>query len=288
MTIPRRSLLAGAAAALALAPLQGRAAPPVPRVVALEWGLAGLSMALGVTPVGVAELGPYADWVAEPAMPPEVPDIGLRLQPNLAFVRALKPDYILATPQFAALLPLMEGIGAPLSYSSFDARGAPLAANRENAVALAAKLGRAEAGAALVAQADALFARMARGRGDGASRPVLPISFADGRHLRVFGKGSLYCDVLAAIGLEGAWRDPVNFWGFANARVEDLAAYPDAMVLVVGPVPATARQAMAGDGLWAHLPFARAGRLRVIDAVWAYGELPAAMRFAQLAGEALS
>lgn len=48
------------------------------RVIALEWRPAELLLALGVTPLAIADAPKYRSWVAQPALPPSVLDVGLR------------------------------------------------------------------------------------------------------------------------------------------------------------------------------------------------------------------
>ncbi|BAN95048.1 hypothetical protein E05_02820 [Plautia stali symbiont] len=68
--LSRRRLLT----ALALSPLMNlaplRAAQPdSQRILALEWLPVELLMALGVAPLGVADLHNYAIWVGDPVLP---------------------------------------------------------------------------------------------------------------------------------------------------------------------------------------------------------------------------
>jgi iron complex transport system substrate-binding protein len=65
----------------------------------------------------------------------------------------------------------------------------------------------------------------------------------DGRHLLVFGKGSLVDDVLQLLDLENAWADSTNVWGASYAGIESLTRRPDAIVLYF---------ATEGEGSIAH------------------------------------
>src|SRR5690554_7674114 len=53
-----------------------------PRVATVDWTLVETLMSLGVVPVAAAQIKDYQAWVAEPALPESVVDIGLRGQPN--------------------------------------------------------------------------------------------------------------------------------------------------------------------------------------------------------------
>ncbi len=88
--------------ALALSPLlgslPGRAAdapPNIARVAALEWLPIELLLALGVTPLAVADVHNYNLWVAEPKLPATVVDVGQRTEPNLELLQQLQPSLVL-------------------------------------------------------------------------------------------------------------------------------------------------------------------------------------------------
>ena len=82
------------------------------RVVALDWACAETAQALGVTPVGMAQLADYRLWSGDMPMPDSVVDVGLRMEPNLELIRALRPDLILLSPMQQASVPLLERITA--------------------------------------------------------------------------------------------------------------------------------------------------------------------------------
>lgn len=89
----RRRLLT----AMALSPLlfslpsQAAATPPdLARIVALEWLPVELLLALGITPLAVADIHNYNLWVEEPKMPASVIDVGQRTEPNLELLQQLR------------------------------------------------------------------------------------------------------------------------------------------------------------------------------------------------------
>ena len=56
-----------------------------------------------------------------------------------------------------------------------------------------------------------------------AGRPVVPMQFVDARHLTYYGRGSLYGDVITALGLVSAYPGPTSQWGHHGG---DLACDP--------------------------------------------------------------
>src|SRR5690554_378402 len=67
------------------------------RVVVLEWTYAEDVLALGVQPVGAADIENYNKWVnIGTELSSEVVDVGTRQEPNLETIASLEPDLIIA------------------------------------------------------------------------------------------------------------------------------------------------------------------------------------------------
>ena len=69
---------------------------PATKIVALEWTYVEDLLAIGVTPVGVADIKGYDTWVTAGARVPEgVKDVGTRQEPSIEEIRALAPDLLI-------------------------------------------------------------------------------------------------------------------------------------------------------------------------------------------------
>lgn len=67
------------------------------RIVSLEWTYAENLLALGVQPVGVADLDGFDQWVnIDKEFDDSVKDVGTRQEPNLEAISRLNPDLIIA------------------------------------------------------------------------------------------------------------------------------------------------------------------------------------------------
>jgi ABC-type Fe3+-hydroxamate transport system substrate-binding protein len=274
------------ASLLALLPVSpAAAAEAVPthaeRIATIDWGTAETLLALGVALVGLAESAGYRDWVGEPPLPGTVAEIGLRATPSLEYLAALKPDVILSTPQFAAIEPVLDRIAPVISLATYTTDLEPYRHAQENATRLGALTGREQAASDLIAGTDARIAKLRNAIGAAGTRPVLVLYFQDDRHSWVFCRGSLFDDVLKRAGLKNAWTSDGNFWGFANAGVDQLFAIRDAAVLVIEPVPPAVRAKLeARDGLLGQLPAFAPGNYTILPSIWGFGGLPSAGRFA--------
>ena len=89
------------------------------RLLSLDWAAAETAQALGVTPVGMAQLADYRIWSGGMPMPSSVVDVGLRMEPNLELIARLKPDLILIAPIQQGMQPLLQRI-APVRIIEFN------------------------------------------------------------------------------------------------------------------------------------------------------------------------
>ena len=290
MLLDRRVFLAGAAALL---PAVGRAAPgadarPGPRVAALNWGAALALASLGLPPVCTTELKLYAQFVVEPALPPETLETGLRPEPNFERLLAIRPDLILIDGELENIRPRLERIARTLAYDAFTPNVPDHWTNGAEAMRkLAAEVGRQSDCEAYLAQAERTLerSRAALARYDG--RPLLLVSIVDARRALVFGKNSLFQPVLDRLGLKNAWDQPTSPYGHSVVTIDRLGVAPEARFVSVGNERIASEAMLRAHPVAGSIPSIRAGRITTLPALLFYGGLPAAVRFARLVGERL-
>lgn len=279
-------LLAGLAASCApRAPLP--AATSRPRVAALDWALAETLMAVGCDPIALVAASDWNRFVVEPRLPPGVADLGVQQQLNFELLAALRPDLVLTSPFSQALEPAIGRIAPVERFSIFEPTAEPLAHPRLLTQQVGARVGRANAAAAFIAQTDEAFDALRRRVASLAPTRLLLVNFLDARHVRVYGGAGLYQNVLNQLGIENAWTGQTNAWGFATIGVERLATSDEVRLIAFEPVPGDARPTLAQSPLWRELPFVRAGRIDILPPVLMFGALPAALRFARMVVETL-
>ena len=264
-----------------------QAAPPQ-RIAVIDWGIAETLLGLGVTPIAVAQTEGYRRWVGTPALPADVVDLGLRIEPNLELLSQLKPDLILITPQFAASRAQLERIAPVQSLAIYSREAEGYVGAQQVTRELAALLEREAEGEALIERIDARLLQV-RQRLSQYPLPAFYIAtFLDARHVRLFGKQSLYQGVLDRVGLRNAWQGPTNYWGFTQAGIERLAEQPQAALIYLEPLPPGTAQGLADSALWQRLPMVREQRVYGLPPVWSFNGLLAAERFAGLLEQRLS
>ncbi|MEZ2127587.1 MULTISPECIES: Fe(3+)-hydroxamate ABC transporter substrate-binding protein FhuD [unclassified Sinorhizobium] len=260
---------------------------PPDRIAALEWASAETLIALKAPPIGLADVEGYRRWVVEPAPPPDVVDLGLRTEPNLELLQWLAPDLITMVPGYSADRARLERIAPSMSLEIYTEQRAPFEAARRETLRLAQTLGRTDEAEMVIREAaEAIEAARSRLK---ASRiqPIYLINLIDPRHVSVFGRNSMFDDVLRLLGLRNAWTGKTNFWGWATGvGLENLTA-SDARLVYFRPRSRLIEDELAQNRLWNSLPFAKTGRITRVEPVWYFGGLVAAARFARLLTDAL-
>ncbi|KNC14256.1 iron-hydroxamate transporter substrate-binding subunit [Pantoea sp. RIT-PI-b] len=288
LDISRRRLLT----ALALSPLMSalplRAAlPDAQRILALEWLPVELLMALGVTPLGVADMHNYNIWVGDPLLPSSVIDLGLRTEPNLELMTQLEPALILHSNGYGPALDKLQRIAPTMGFDLNSGDGKPLSTARHSLQALGARIGREAQAAQHLQDVDEQLAAARERLIPWADRPLLLMSLMDSRHAITFGKNSLFLEVMEILGLRNAWQGETNFWGSAVVGLERLAEVGDVQVICFDHDNDRDMQQVMKTALWQALPFVRAQRFQRVPAVWYYGATYSALKFVRVLEHAL-
>lgn len=287
--VSRRKLLT----ALALSPLllnmslaQAAAIDPH-RVVALEWLPTELLLALGVTPLGVADMNNYRAWVGEPQLPASVIDVGLRTEPNLELLTQLKPSLILYSAGYGPSPEKMTRIAPGLGFNFNDGSGKPLTVARNSLTELGEKLGMQQAAKDHLNKFDRFIAEMKPRFASRGDTPVLLMTLLDSRHALVVGENSLFQQVMDLLGVKNAWHGETNFWGTAVVGLERLAAIKNADVICFDHNNDAEMAKVMATPLWNAMPFVRQQRFQRVPAVWLYGATISAMNFTTMLAKAV-
>lgn len=271
---------------VAQADMSPTASAPVPRIATVDWTIAETLLALGVAPLAVGDVSSYRAWVGEPLLPAEVVDIGLRAQPNRELLAELKPDRILISPLAAPLAPTLSRIAPVQSIALYDPQTDLWQRLHEATLTIAELVNKTAEAERLLAGLDRDLAQM-RAELPADLPPLLVVQFIDERHVRVFGRHSLFEAVMQRLGLRNAWQGETNAWGFSVVSIEQFMALPAARLVVVDPIPVGVSERLQEPGLWQHLPLVQQASVLHLPAVWSFGGVLAARRFASLLNEAL-
>ncbi len=257
------------------------------RIVALEWLPAELLLALGVMPLGVAEIPNYRLWFAEPQLPESVIDVGFRTEPNMELLAQLRPSLMVYSAGYGPSVEKMSRIGPTMGFTFNNDAGRPLTMAKESLRQLAQRLAIPDAAeqylhifSTFMQQARAQFQPYTR-------RPLLLFSFIDSTHVLIIAKNRLFQEVMDELGIENAWREETSFWGRVVVGIERLADIQDANAICFGHGDEAMMAQVERSPLWQALPFVRQQRWQRVPAVWLYGSTLSAMRFCQVLQDAL-
>ncbi|MCU5775364.1 Fe(3+)-hydroxamate ABC transporter substrate-binding protein FhuD [Erwiniaceae bacterium BAC15a-03b] len=257
------------------------------RIIVLEWRPVELLMALGVTPLAIADIPNYKRWLVEPALPDTVLDVGLRTEPNLEMILRLKPSLILRSngygPTADALAPI-----APLWGGDFtDGKTRALELMRRDITRLGVRLNRQQQAAEHLQLIDDRFSHYRQTLAAFADQPLLIFSFLDSRRVIVFGHNSLFADALSQLGLQNGWHGASSFWGSTIVGIETLAQVKNVRAIGLTHGEDDPLRQIAQSPLWRSIPFVRQQKLHLIQAVWFYGASFSVLRFCQLLEQTL-
>ena len=240
------------------------------RVVALEWSLVEHALALGVQPIGVADVDGYRELVSIPlALNDDVADVGTRQEPSVEAIAALEPDLILAIDwRHEAIYDQLTNL-APTILVPFDVRGddiTPIENLHNRVTMIGAALNRPD-------RAVEIYDHMQQTLAEQASR-VEEAGLADSRFvfaywytsdaqptLRLFSNEHIVADAISELGIENAWESQGEESGFSTVGYEALASLSEDIHFIFVPADESAFQdQLANDPILSTLPFVQDDR----------------------------
>lgn len=253
---------------------------PAERVVSLEWGLTENLLALGVEPVGQADVAGYNTWAQVLPLDESVADVGFRGEPSLDAIAALEPDLVVTTTDLPENVVEQIAESFPvLALRGSDAAD-PLGYMRSTVETLGTATGTGETADELLADFDAALEEGAAAIAE-AGLEGTPFTMADGWDnngvvsIRMYTPGSYLGAVAAELGLENAWTEEGDAdYGLASTDVEGLTGLGEVQFLYAANDSEADpfAEGLAGNAIWEQLPFVTAGTVhRIPDGIWMFG-----------------
>ncbi|QOF66769.1 iron-siderophore ABC transporter substrate-binding protein [Actinobacillus sp. GY-402] len=271
-------------------PLQGASAHF--RIATLDWTVAETLIALGEPPVAVGDVKSYRQWVAQPQLPADTLDLGLRMQPNPELLIPLSnadqkaPLIFINTGFYASTAPLLQRFAQQVHRVDFYAEGDAWQNILNASKQVADIINRPQAFEQLIRRYQQKLAEIRPHLQAFRDRPLALVQFIDSRHLRIYAPNSPFGAVLSQLGLQNAWSGSQNNWGFETIDLTQLAKLPqNSRLVVIKPYPANIETDLKYNTLWRHLTMARDPL--ILPAIWTFGGIPSAQRFAQALADGL-
>ncbi|WP_035854703.1 iron-siderophore ABC transporter substrate-binding protein [Cryptosporangium arvum] len=274
---------------------------PAANVVSLEWGLTETLLALGVKPVGAADVKGYNQWDTSLPLDASTPDVGTRGEPSLDAIAALKPDLVVTVTDLpATVIAQIEKTSTVLALRGSDGAD-PIGYLRRTVKTLATITGTDDVGTKLLADYDA---KIAEGKAAlaKAGKAGAPFTMADGWvdsgtvSIRMYTPGSFFGAIGEDLGLTNQWPSGGDKdYGLAQTDLEGLTKITDAKTsfLYVASNDEASKafvRGLTGNAVWKNLAFVKAGDNvhRIPDGIWMFGSTPSAAKYVDAVVAALT
>lgn len=256
-------------------------AEPAERVVALEWTYAEDLVAVGVQPVGVADVEGYSQWV-DAELDPSVTDVGTRQEPSLEAIAALDPDLIIGVQfRHEPILDQLEAIAPTVMFNPYPAVGDGPNQLEEMVTTfreVGEAVGRSEEAEQTLDEMQSTFDEVAAelAAADlGTTEFALAQGFTSEEvpTIRMFTDNAMAVGILEELGLQNAWPGEPEAYGFNTVDIEALTQVGDAHFLYVAQDEDNIfTGALADNPLWQDLAFVQADRVHPLGGdVWLFG-----------------
>lgn len=251
------------------------------RVVVLEWTYAEDLLALGVQPVGVADIEGYHNWVKVPvALDETVTDVGTRAEPNLEVIAGLDPDLIIGVhfrlgenyDDLSAIAPTLVFNPYPddLTVSQYDEMVTTF-------TTIASVVNREAEGEAVLVDLEATYTSAQAAldeAGHGGEAFILSQGWTveSVATFRLFTDNAFAVQILARLGLENAWDDAPQLYGFTEIGIEGFAELKDLDFNFLYVAQDTDNSFFEESPLWSSLTFVKEDQAYWLGGdVWLFG-----------------
>lgn len=256
------------------------------RVVALEWALVEDLLAVGVKPIGVADVKGYNTWVSAEPLDESTKNVGLRQEVSLDSVAELDPDLILgdSTNTCGKTLEQFQKIAEVLCFEGTDPKD-NFGYMQDQFTAIAKAVGKEDEAKK---QLDALDQKIADGKKKLAAAGLTGEEFA-GAHgwtekgapvIRMFGDNSLGSDIAEQMGMKNGWKGKTDEWGLSTTDVEGLTKLGDVHFFYIAPEDNIFKTTLPKNRIWKNLSFVQKKQIYQLDGgTWLFGGPSSASQF---------
>ncbi|SCW63265.1 iron complex transport system substrate-binding protein [Paenibacillus tianmuensis] len=267
------------------------------RIVALEWSVVEDVLALGVQPVGIADLADYKKWVkVKHELSPDVKDLGSRSEPSLEQISALKPDLIIATNRVEAFYDKLKAIAPTIVfYPNTEKEPDAYAIMEKNFRIVADALSKKDEGEKVLKEVDAAIAGLAEkvkkaGKVDSEFILVQAFSMKKAPTMRIMSDNAMSAKVLIKLGLKNAFKPKGYVQTFEEGGVEPLLAMKKAnFFYIVQDNDNIFANQLKENPVWKNLDFVKENRIYAMGGdTWLFGGPLSAQLIAEKATAAMT
>lgn len=255
------------------------------RIVALEWLFVENLLALGIQPVGVADIRGYQQYVNIPlSLAETVQDVGTRQEPNLEAIAQLQPDLILGVRfRHQNILSALESIARTRIFNLYSDKVSQLTRLKESFREMATLTDHQEEGEKKLQRLETTLsnAREELSQTPISKRPIVLATFVpDASPIRLFTDESLPMQLLSAMGFENGWKGKPNQFGFNWVNIETLTNIKEDVSFMYVVADQKAATNIMDHPIWEKLPFVQQNRVYSLgEEVWLGGGILSAEIF---------
>ncbi|MUL34840.1 ABC transporter substrate-binding protein [Gloeocapsopsis dulcis] len=268
------------------------AIPSNPKVIALEWVYVENLLALGIQPVGVADIAGYNKYVnIAPKLVDSALEVGTRQEPNLEAIAKIKPDLIIGVKQrHEGIYQTLSSIAKTLLFDPYPElnAGNQLAQMQQNFLEIARVCQKNSVGELVLQTMQTTFATAAETLNAVklTNSPFVLCQFVP--EFRLFTNNSMAVQILTQIGLRNIWQGELERFGFNTVGLEALPSIEHAHFFYIAETQAPL-QRLQNNAVWQSLDFVREQRLYALgEDTWVFGGPLSAQILAQKAVAALT
>lgn len=235
-------------------------------------------LALGIQPVGVADIGGYKQFVnVQLKLADTVVDVGTRQEPSLEAIAKLEPELILGVElRHEMIYDTLSSIAPTLLFNPYPPPNGPnqLDEMEQTFLAIADAVNRRKPGETVLQNMRKTFktAEQQLRLNDLSDSSFILVHFVPGAlQPRLFTDNSMAVQVLSQIGLKNAWKGEIDRFGFNTVGVEALPAVQQANFLYIAEEDVQWQQ-FQNNPVWKGLEFVKESRIYPIGAdIWVFG-----------------
>lgn len=266
----------------------------VEKVVALEWTYVEDLLALGVQPVGVADIEGYNNWIDIPhELDANIPDVGTRQEPNFEQIAQLVPDLILVSSfRVTENYDELNSIAPTIAFNAYPEGGASHYDEMLKTFNTIASLVNREAEAsAVLDELQSGYDRVAEALANAElsdSQFILAQTYISGDApvFRLFTDNALAIEVMARIGFDNAWDDEPQQYGFTTVDFEGFDSIEDVYFFYIAQPDAN--DVITEAPVWNVLPFVQSNKDHWLGGdIWLFGGPLSAMQLVNTITESL-
>lgn len=270
------------------------------RVVVLEWVYAEDLLALGIQPVGMADIENYHNWVnIELELSEDVVDVGTRQEPNLEAIAELNPDVIItAGYRHEGIMDSLEEIAPTLAFNPYpeEGQGNQFEEMKTTFNKLGTLFQKEDKATEVINGMEETFTSVAQEISDANVENnsfVLSQAYTSDNNpvLRLFKDNAMAVQIMEQLGLENAYEsEGFQLYGYDEASVEALQNFQDAnFFYIVQEDDNIFTNQLAGNPAWENLSFVEEGNTYGLPGdTWTYGGPLSAEVFANQIKNALT